>query len=288
VNGFDGLLPARVAPPVLPDRGGVAAIRQGAYVRRRRSASRAIVVSAAAVVAAAMVVLAMPHGDIYGLEMKPTGGTRQTAGPYVPPDPAHAVTGTGVAAGPRERVRTGHDGDVTATPAPSPTPRPSTDSVSAAHPRYLKVVRRRLVPDSGAPCRTQVNERPTHTICARYAGTSQARRGAPVDLDYEFCAQLVDIQVHFDDAREISLGLSSVDTSETIWTGIPKPGDGPHGVTVPKGECLRYTVRWDGRDDHGRVPASGAYIAGGTLWDTGGHTTYIGDEQRTIQIYDAS
>lgn len=296
MNGFDGLLPSRVAAPPLPDRGGVATIRAGAQVRRRRSATRTAAAATAAALAAAILVLASPQGDLNGLSVeepahrpaRPWPTATSPARPDLPAVPALAWPGlapNAVASPAPPGPRPDSPADAGGAHSPSPSASPTADD-PVLRPLYIEPKRSVVADRPGEPCRTQVNyEKPTHALCARYVGATKAKVGAPVDLVYEFCAQQVDVLVAFGGSQEISLTIAAPDAPAAMWRGNERNDpEGRHHTNIAKGTCLRYTTRWDGLDNAGRLPERGSYTVTGSLWDTGAHGS-LGEEPRSLEIH---
>jgi hypothetical protein len=120
--------------------------------------------------------------------------------------------------------------------------------------------RRTVVSDpASASCLYQPESSPSGW-CIDYAGPNRSRAGVPVDLSVEVCRirGLAPGALHFDTEREADIGIDD-STHQWRWSHGRRFADTAHVVTVPSGQCLRWTTRWTTEDNSGRLLSRGSY-----------------------------
>jgi hypothetical protein len=285
MNEFEGLLPTRAAPPVLPDRGGPVAIVRAARLRRRRRATR-VGAGSAACLAVAGLLLLPGHGTQSLDPVNPPtatpspgatapvpdpGGTGATPSPGAPGSRSGSGSG-GTAGGPAAGPRApGRPADATAEPSGKPGIMTTSDGPGQGPYTYVEIDRFEIADPGGGPCEVFVtNDQPPQSLCGRYRGPRQARSGVQTDLPYDVCVS-ADTVLNFPQKQELIMDLQSAAGG---WNAVEPGGHGvPHSETLRAGRCFRYVVHFPGRYPSGAPMATGTYtvntsVSAGTRYPT--------------------
>lgn len=274
MTDFGPLLPPRTAPPRLPARGGPAAVLDAARSRRRKQATKVVGTGGAlSVVFLGMAVLRGPaplHTIEEGPATKPPAVTTPgslSPGPASTPRASSPATVPGGEGSPAPTAGPG-SGASAPTTSPSillPTGPPVLPTGGPPPPtvRYVTVLRDVVEDQPAEDCKLHTAPaNPDDVLCTRQFGPVQVPSGTPVDFGYEVCAMTNDVTLHTTRQEEYAYWFTTDAAPEEapVWTAHERPtGVGAHDYTVPAGQCVRWTFRWDGRGDDGQPLAVGSY-----------------------------
>jgi hypothetical protein len=248
MNALHGLLPPPAVPPRLPVP-APATIIDAARARRRARARRSAGTAAGMLtltVAAAVVLHPASGAERLRPAHQPTPSTRPT--PATTPETTVARD------------------DVTPVTHVSPTTaHPASPTVSSTTPPVVRraesVITRAFVDDSRRDCEKQYAA-PDVVLCDRADGPATLKAGEPARFVFEVCAGAGREQtVPYPGSAEAKAEIVTDPDRDQFWQASPeRGGPGAHDVVIPAGRCLRYTVRWDGKDTAGHPLPPGRYV----------------------------
>jgi len=143
-----------------------------------------------------------------------------------------------------------------------PTPMSSTVVPTAPAPSTASPFRRTRVTDPAATsCAYQPESAPSGW-CVDYPGPYSAPAGVPLDLSVEVCRikGLGTGTLRFGTAQEADVGIWGTTRAQSWqWSHGRDFAATRHSLTVPAGECLRWTTRWTTRANNGALLPRGSY-----------------------------